>query len=86
MLAITLGVLSISSILGTIGYLTDNTGWSTAGAIGFVVTALLAWYVASALLVNSSFGRNVLPLGRFRALRGYDVVRGYGEPGVTPYE
>lgn len=86
MLSITTGVLTISSILATIGYLTDGTGLVTAGAIGFVITAVLAWYVASSLLVNDAFGRRILPLGRVRGYREYDVVRGYGEPGVTPYE
>lgn len=86
MLTVTLGVLTIGSILATIGYLIGATGWITAGAIGFVAAGVLAWYVASSLLLNGAFGRHILPMGRIRAYRGYDVVRGYGEPGVTPYE
>ncbi len=85
-LTITLGVLTIGSILATIGYLIDGTGLITAGAIGFVAAGVLAWYMASSLLLNGAFERRILPLGRSRNYHGYDVVRGYGEPGVTPYE
>ncbi|HHX43401.1 MAG TPA: hypothetical protein GX714_05350 [Chloroflexi bacterium] len=86
MLTLTMAVLTISSILATIGYLTDGDAFVNAGAIGFIATAVLSWYVASSLLLDSAFGRHILPVGRFRSSRGYDVVRGYGEPGVTPYE
>lgn len=86
MLMLTLGVLTIGSILAAIGYVLADTTWVTLGAIGFVASGVLAWYVASALLLNGAFERHVLPLGRFRNYRGYDVVRGYGEPGITPYE
>lgn len=85
-LVLTVGALAISATLGAIGYLTGTDGIITATAVGFVVTSILGLYTGSAVLLNNSFARSVLPLVRFRNYRGIDIVRGYGEPGVMPYE
>jgi hypothetical protein len=47
----------------------------------FIISALIAWYAATALMVNSSFGRIVMGMGSKRK----DLSRlqaGVGEPGV----
>ncbi|MFD0744905.1 acetate uptake transporter family protein [Phytohabitans flavus] len=55
-----------------IGQLADISAWRTAGAWLFIASAVIAWYVATALLLESSFGRVILPMG---------IVRGVNVPG-----
>jgi succinate-acetate transporter protein len=77
-----LAVAAAAASVGLVGVLTLLTGASLFAAIGytghhpvsntiagwlFVLAAAVAWYVASALLIESERGRAVLPTGRRRA-------------------
>ncbi len=54
------------------------TGWL------FLISAVLAWYTATALMLESAFGRELLPLGRTeKAEHAPKFADGVGEPGVT---
>ena len=69
-------VMAIAQLAGS-GVLTDIAGWL------FIISAVLAWYTASALMLNSTYGHVVLPLGQStRAREAPEVVEGIGEPGV----
>jgi hypothetical protein len=63
--------------------LIGSTGWAVLGGWLFIVAAALAWYTGAALLAESTFGREVLPLFKTERARGTPVVSaGIGEPGV----
>jgi len=49
----------------------------------FIICAIVAWYTASALMLNEAFGREVWHLGKTtRARQMAPVTMGTGEPGV----
>jgi succinate-acetate transporter protein len=59
-------------------------GLLVAAGYLFVLAALFGWYTATALMVSTSFEREALPLGKFRAtVESPAVEDGVGEPGVT---
>jgi uncharacterized protein len=81
--------LAVGSGLVAVGYLTGVGGWLTAGGWVLLVSSWAATYVATALMMVSSFGRTVLPLGEHRRaanVPGGRPVRAlefeFGEPGV----
>src|SRR5690242_21202911 len=55
-----------TTLFRSIGYLTGVAGWLTAGGWVLLVSSWAATYVATALMMVSSFGRTVLPLGEDR--------------------
>jgi len=84
-----LSTLAVGSGLVAIGYLTGVGDWLTAGGWVLLASSWAATYVAAALMMVSSFGRTVLPLGEYR--RAANVPGGmpvhpleyeFGEPGV----
>lgn len=62
--------------------------WGTVGAWFLIVAALLAWYVATAMLLEATVKRVVLPVGRVRGANRpgrpprYPIHYAEGEPGV----
>jgi uncharacterized protein len=83
-----LGTLAAGSVLAAIWFTRATSGFDTAAGWVFVVSAALAYYVATAMLLESTFKRVVLPIGR-RAGRerpGQPVRQliqfEYGEPGI----
>jgi uncharacterized protein len=56
--------LEATEILLAIGNLTGATGFIQIGGIVGVVTAIVAWYVSAATVVNSLGSRPFLPLGK----------------------
>jgi succinate-acetate transporter protein len=62
------------------------TGSGAVGVLGgyfFVLSSVLAWYAGTALLIEESFSRAVLPVREFRYGRGTEEISaGVGEPGV----
>jgi uncharacterized protein len=78
-----LGFLAGGSTLMAIGQIAGVSGLTHAAGWVFIISAVLAWYVASALMINSVFGRTVLPIGLTRnAKRAPRLSVGMGEPGV----
>jgi succinate-acetate transporter protein len=69
-------IMAIAQLIGS-PVLTAIAGWV------FIISAILAWYTASGLMLNSTFGHQVLPLGLTRRAREMPQVNaGVGEPGV----
>jgi uncharacterized protein len=87
-LALVLIALAAGATCQAIGQLADVSAWRTAGAWLFIAAAVLAWYVATALLLESTFGRVVLPMGIVRGANvpGRPALQtiqfSHGEPGV----
>ncbi len=89
-----LGSLATGSAFLAIGYLTDATptagqGWLLAAGWVLIGSAILATYVAAAMLLEGSYGRVVLPLGKPSKqanVPGRTITRAieyeHAEPGV----
>lgn len=61
-----------------------GTGWAALGGWTFVISAVCAWYTASALMLEGVAGRPVLPVGMTRKAQEEPAVAvGAGEPGVA---
>jgi len=79
-LASVLGVLAIGSTLEAIARLTGTAGVHMAAGYAFVISAIIAWWVASAMMFEEAYGHPILGVGK--KLRGTNVALGVGEPGV----
>jgi succinate-acetate transporter protein len=55
--------LAVGSILLAVHYLVGGTGWQHAGGWVLIASAIFAFYTAAAMMLKSTFGRVVLPLG-----------------------
>jgi len=82
----------IASVLGFLAaastiYAISNFAASAIGEVFagylFIISAILAWYAASALMLESAFHRPILGLGKTqRAVQLPKLMPGRGEPGV----
>lgn len=92
------GNLAVTAVLGTLAagsgiaagsLIYGSEGWTKTAGIVFVISAALAWYTATAMLLKSAYGRTVLPLGktdRAANVPGGEPTRkvelAWGEPGI----
>jgi succinate-acetate transporter protein len=72
----TLTALAAGSAFLTVGYLAGSHFWWRLAGWVLVVAAGLAWYTATAMLLEATSGRVVLPLGKWQ--------RGANLPGARP--
>jgi uncharacterized protein len=70
-------------------YTVGGSGWEKVGGYVTMASAVTAFYTASALMLASTFGRVVLPLGKYRKEANvpggrstYPIQFELGEPGV----
>jgi succinate-acetate transporter protein len=76
-LAIGASVMAVSQLINS-GILMDIAGWVLA------FDAIVAWYTASALMIDQAFGRQMLPMIKMGpAKKESRVAFGFGEPGVV---
>jgi uncharacterized protein len=67
MLTVTFASLTAGSVLSAIGFWGGSLGATQAGGWLFVVSAAAAWLFATAMMLEQSFGRTIIPLGKFSA-------------------
>jgi succinate-acetate transporter protein len=86
---LTLGTLTAGAALSAVGFWAPSLGWTRAGGWLFVVSAAAAWLFATAMMMEQSFGRTIIPLGKFKAdanipgrMATRPVERASGMPGV----
>jgi succinate-acetate transporter protein len=78
-----LGVLAAGSTIMAIAQLIGSPVLTAIAGWVLILSAILAWYTASGLMLNSTLGREVLPLGLTRRAKETPQVNaGIGEPGV----
>jgi succinate-acetate transporter protein len=84
-----LGSLTAGAAFLAVGHLTSSTGWLHTGAWVLIASAIAAFYTASAMMLEGTFGRVLLPLGKYS--RAANIPGGritepteftFGEPGV----
>lgn len=90
-LAITsvLAPLTVGAALLGVFYVVGGGGWEKVGGYVTMASAFTAFYTASAMMLASTFGRVVLPLGKYRKEANvpggrpmYPIQFELGEPGV----
>lgn len=75
--------LAAGATIAAVGLLAVIDGLLIVAGYVFMVAAIAAWYTASALMVNESYGREVWALGRSAHARQMPrMTAGIGEPGV----
>lgn len=62
-LTLVLATLGAGSTLLAIGWVGSMTALVPIGALVLIASAVVAYYTASAMMLHSTFGRNVLPVG-----------------------
>jgi len=75
-----LGFLALGSTVAAIAELAGVEGLRILAGWLFIISAILAWYAATALMINAAHGRTVLRLGSKR--KADELQIGIGEPGV----
>jgi hypothetical protein len=77
-------LLAAGSTAAAIGNLLGNDGLTVVAGYLFIASAICAWYTASALMLEGTFKRPVLAVGKTEAARlRAEVNPGIGEPGVV---
>lgn len=76
-----LGFLAAGSTIAAIGELAGSEGLRILAGYLFIISAIIAWYAATALMMNGVAGRRVMGLG-IRRKRPVEIQTGFGEPGV----
>lgn len=83
-LSVVLHTLWIGAALLAIGFLTGSTAWEVFAAYVLMLSAVCAWYTASALMLEAVAGKPVLPVGLTqKAQQAPEINEGAGEPGVA---
>ena len=78
-----LGFLAAGSTVMAIAQFVGSAGATVFAGWLFIIAAVLAWYLASALMLESVFGHPVLEVGKNKpAKEAPPVTFGLGEPGV----
>ena len=84
-LTLVLGTLTAGSVAAAVAELIGSSpgqGWDVIAGYTFMISAILAWYTASALMFKG-VGRPILPVGMTKqAQQEPAVAPGPGEPGV----
>ena len=80
-LVLVLGTLAAGSTLEAIARLAGNEACQIAAGYLFIISAIVAWYTASALMFEEAFGHPILKAGRRRSEQR-SITAGTGEPGV----
>jgi succinate-acetate transporter protein len=87
-LAAVLGTLGAGAAFAAVFFLTGSDTWKTVAGWVLLASSFIATYTAGAMMIASTWGRTVLPLGE---RRGTNISRGraidalqyeLGEPGV----
>jgi hypothetical protein len=81
--------LTVGSALLGVFYIVGGSGWEKAGGYVTMASAFTAFYTATAMMLASTAGRVVLPLGKHRKesnvpgeTHTYPIEFALGEPGV----
>ncbi len=88
-ITIVLVPLAVGAALLGVFYLVGGSGWVHVGGYVTMASAFTAFYTASAMMLANTFGRTILPLGKYareaNAPGGkpvYPIQFEFGEPGV----
>ncbi len=78
-----LGFLAAGSTVAAIAELGGIEGLRILAGWLFIISAIIAWYAATALMVNAAYGRIVMGLGTPKHAQQPPINAGLDEPGVV---
>ena len=81
-IATVLGFLAAGSTVNAIAELGGVEGLRILAGWLFIISAVIAWYAATALMVNAASGRKIMSLGSKRKVADAQIHPALGEPGV----
>jgi uncharacterized protein len=82
-IAVVLGFLAAGSTVAAIAEFLGLTGLEILAGYLFIISAIIAWYAASALMLEGAYKRPVLGMGKTQmAKQEPKLMPGRGEPGV----
>lgn len=82
-IATVLGFLAAGSTAAAVAELLGSDGGMVIAGYCFIISAILAWYAASALMLEGAYKRPILKLGKtMNARQAPTLMPGRGEPGV----
>lgn len=65
LLFLTLAVLTAASAVTAAGFYAGSAATLNAGGVLFVISAAAAWLVGGAMVLENSFGRTIIPVGKW---------------------
>lgn len=65
-LALLLALVTVASVVTGLGLMTTSTVTTEIGGYFYVAGAVVAWYLATAIMVAEATGRQMLPIGPYR--------------------
>ena len=65
LLFVTLAVLTAASAVTAAGFYAGSLGTANAGGWLFVISAAAAWLAGGAMVLEHSFGRSIVPVGKW---------------------
>jgi succinate-acetate transporter protein len=77
-----LGILSLGSTCMAVAFFAGSHAWLLLASYILMISAVVAWYAASALMLDTAFGRIVWPVGKPKLTELSQIAMGLGEPGV----
>ncbi|HEY7291027.1 MAG TPA: acetate uptake transporter [Vicinamibacterales bacterium] len=77
-----LGILSLGSTCMAIAFFAGSHAWLMLASYILMLSAIAAWYAASALMLDTAYGRQVWPVGKPSMPELPGFAMGLGEPGV----
>ncbi len=82
-LVLVLGFLAAGSTAAAVANFLGSNGVSILAGYLFIISAIIAWYTATALMLEGTFKRPVLSVGKTQRVRQQPTLMpGRGEPGV----
>jgi len=77
-----LGFLAAGSTVTAYAMLANSAGAERFGGWLFIIAAVVAWYLASAMMLAGTYKREVLPVGKYHHTDETPIQYVYGQPGV----
>jgi succinate-acetate transporter protein len=77
-----LGTLTLGCAVAAVALLTGRIGLEHTAGWVFLLSAALAWYMATAMMLSAAAGRAVLPLLKKNSTPTKPIELDFGEPGV----
>jgi uncharacterized protein len=88
-LTLVLGFLALGSTISAYAFLGGNDAWARLGGWSFIISAVIAWYLASAMMLEGTWKKVILPLGKYAhdanapgTVLTHPVQYPLGQPGV----
>jgi uncharacterized membrane protein len=77
-----LGFLAAGSTVATWAFINGSTGWQAFAGWLFIIAAALAFFVASAMMIEATWLRPILALWKRKVVEAHPIEYAAGQPGA----